>query len=194
VAARNGRSNTYHHAGHFIHVVIAAGLLAHKAGIGHVDRDLLVLAALVHDLDHFGRRSLPYPPHRQERWSARMTGRILMRWGGDPRIVRRLEQLIIATAPTTEISRATNLTSDPLALLLNDADVFASVFYERGLAMKLTGMLKLEQGLSGDVDAMLTRFAARIEREGLYSKAGRTLLRELTLSRQRHRNVVPGKG
>ena len=56
IATRNGRSNNYHHAGHFAHVVMAAAVLAGKAGIGVADRELLVLAALIHDLDHHGRR------------------------------------------------------------------------------------------------------------------------------------------
>ena len=45
IATRNGRSNNYHHAGHFAHVVMAAAVLAGKAGIGEADRELLVREA-----------------------------------------------------------------------------------------------------------------------------------------------------
>jgi len=194
VAARNGRSNHYHHAGHFAHAMMAAAVLGARAGIKAEERDLLILAALVHDLDHHGRRAKTYPLYRQELFSVRLAGRILRRHGGDPRLVRRLEKLIVATALTSDPRREAILASDPLARLLSDADVFASLFYERGVALKLTGMLKLEQGLAGDAATLLDGFAARMEADGLKSGAGRTLLRELTASRQPRRNVVTGKG
>ena len=193
IATRNGRSNNYHHAGHFAHVVMAAAVLAGKAGIGQADRELLVLAALIHDLDHHGRRTKQYPPYRQERLSVRVAGRILLRHDGDPRLVRRLERLIEATALTSDSHRRAILSCDPLARLLADADVFASLFYERGLALTLTGMLKLEQGLAGDVAPFLDGFAARMAVDGLKSETGRQLLAELTASRQSHRNVVAGR-
>ena len=193
IANRNGRSNHYHHAGHFAHVVMAAAVLARKAGIGDADRELLVLAALIHDLDHHGRRGKRYPLYRQERLSVRIAGRILLRHGGDPRLVRRLERLIEATALTSDAHRQAILSGDPLARLLADADVFASLFYERGLALKLTGMLKLEQGLADDVDSLLDGFASRMAADVLKSEAGRHLLAELTASRQSHRNVVTEK-
>ena len=172
---------------------MAAAVLAGKAGIGQADRELLVLAVLIHDLDHHGRRTKQYPPYRQERLSVRVSGRILLRHGGDPRLVRRLERLIEATALTSDSHRRTILSCDPLARLLADADVFASLFYERGLALTLTGMLKLEQGLAGDVAPFLDGFAARMAADGLKSEAGRQLLAELTASRQSHRNVVAGR-
>jgi len=194
LAACNGRSNTYHHAGHFTHVVAAAGLLAAKAGIGRADRDLLVLAALVHDLDHHGRRGSAYPLYGQERWSSRIVARIILRHGGDARLVRRLRRLIDATALTADPRRKDILASDPLARLLCDADVFASLFYERRRALGFTGLLKFEQGLSGDPASILDGFAARMEGDGLASEAGRDLLCELAASRRPQRNVVTGKG
>lgn len=54
-AAQRRRTNHYHHAGHFAHVVIASGLLAYVTGLTACERALLVLAALVHDLDHSRR-------------------------------------------------------------------------------------------------------------------------------------------
>ena len=194
VAARNGRSNHYHHAGHFAHVMMAAAMLAARAGINPKERNLLILAALVHDLDHHGRRAKAYPLYKQERLSARLAGRILLRHSGDPRLVRRLERLIVATALTSDPHREAILASDPLARLLCDADVFASLFYDRGMALKITGMLKLEQGLAGEAAALLDGFATKMEADGLKSDAGRMLLRELTASRQPRRNVVTGKG
>lgn len=173
---------------------MAAAVLAEKAGIGNAERALLVLAALVHDLDHHGRRGTHHPLYRQERLSAQMAGRVLMRHGGDPRLVRRLERLIVATALTSDPHRNAILASDPLARLLSDADVFASLCYERALALKLTVRLKLEQGIAADAEAMLDGFAARMEAEGMASEAGRSLLRNLAASRQPHRNMVTGKG
>lgn len=194
IAARNGRSNHYHHAGHFAHVIIAAAVLAVRAGIGGADRELLVLAALVHDLDHHGRRGARYAFYRQERLSARMACRLLMRRGGDARMARRLERLIVATALTSDPCRQHILSTEPLAGLLSDADVFASLFYDRDTALKLTCKLKLEKGIAGNANALLDRFATRMRADGLKSEAARLLLHELTAARQSHRNVVTGKG
>ena len=194
IAARNGRSNHYHHAGHFAHVVIAAAVLASRAGLNDTDRSLLVLAALIHDLDHHGRRAKRYPLYRQERLSARVASRILMKHRGDPRLVRRLERLIEATALTGDPHRQAILASDPLARLLSDADVFASLFYERNMALKMTSMLKLEQGLAGAADVLLDGFAARMKTDGLQSEAAQSLLDTLVAARESRRNVFLGKG
>lgn len=175
-------------------MIMAAALLAVRSGISAADRDLLVLAALVHDLDHHGRRAAHYPLYRQERLSARMAARILLRCGTAPQLVRRLERLLFATAPASDAFRNSILSNDPLARLLSDADLFASLCYERRMAVKLTGMLKHEQGFASDTGAMLDAFAARMGATGMASDAGRMLLRELVSSRQPHRNVVGSEG
>ena len=117
-----------------------------------------------------------------------------MKHRGDPRLVRRLERLIEATALTGDPHRQAILASDPLARLLSDADVFASLFYERNMALKMTSMLKLEQGLAGAADVLLDAFAARMKTDGLQSEAAQSLLDTLVAARESHRNVFLGKG
>ena len=46
LAARNSGTNSYHHAGHFAHVIMAAGVLAAMAGIMGGTVRFLVLAGL----------------------------------------------------------------------------------------------------------------------------------------------------
>ena len=99
VAAQRCLTNHYHHAGHFAHVVIATGLLAYAIGITALERPLLVLAALDHDLGHSGR----YAPHKlfsQETASARRAMRIVLGSGGHASLLLRLLWLLKANALT----------------------------------------------------------------------------------------------
>ena len=81
IASVNGYSNGYHQSGHYAHVVIAAGLLAAATGLGKRGYRHFVLAALVHDIDHHGRRST-HRLYGQEIWSARLAAHSCPSWGG----------------------------------------------------------------------------------------------------------------
>ncbi|MCH1474594.1 MAG: HD domain-containing protein [Alphaproteobacteria bacterium] len=189
LAARQGPGNRYHHSGHFAHVVMAAAILAGSDGLRAHDRDLLVVAALIHDLNHLGKRSSKRLFH-QERQSATAARRIIIGAGADARLAARLEKLLIATALTDDALRMTILASDPLARLLADADIFASVSYRRDIALGLTRNLKLEQRIPGKADDLLRHFAGRIGKVGLHSGAGRRLLASTVASRQAGLNTV----
>lgn len=188
-AARQGPGNRYHHSGHFAHVVMAAALLAGADALCARDRELLVVAALIHDLNHLGKRSSKRLFH-QERQSATAARRIIIGAGADARLAARLETLLIATALTDDALRMAILASDPLARLLADADIFASVGYRRDIALGLTRHLKLEQRIPGKADDLLRHFAARIGKAGLHSGAGRRLLASVVASRQAALNTV----
>jgi len=198
LAARDPRSNSYHHTGHVMHVVMAAGLLASRAGLKRRERELLVLAALVHDLDHHGRRAARCPRYRQEDWSAGIVARCLMRQRGDRRLCRHLGQLIRATVLNDKKGHAGQpghpdcdfpAEHDVVACLLTDADVFASLAYDRVAATRLTGCLKLEQRLAGGAADLLSCFVDRVMELGLRSEAGRELLHEVMVSRRPGRNA-----
>ena len=189
LAARQGPGNRYHHSGHFAHVVMAAAIFAGSDGLRAHDRDLLVVAALIHDLNHLGKRSSKRLFH-QERQSATAARRIIIGAGADARLAARLEKLLIATALTDDALRMTILAADPLARLLADADIFASVSYRRDIALGLTRNLKLEQRIPGKADDLLRHFAARIGKAGVHSGAGRRLLASTVASRQAGLNTV----
>ena len=175
VAAQRRPTNHYHHAGHFAHVVIAAGLLAYEAGLSARERALLVLAALVHDLDHAGR----YAAHHlfaQETASARRAMRIILGSGGDARLSLRLLWLLKATALTFHGDRKAILAGDRLARLLADADLFSSLFFSRRKAIQLTRGLNLEMSKTGDPAAHYDAFMESMLRMGAHSAAGRSLL------------------
>ena len=188
-AARNSGTNSYHHPGHFAHVIMAAGVLAAMAGIRGQDRALLVLAALVHDLDHQGRcgnRRLYW----QEDWSARITCRVLLGCNGNAGHAVRLGNMIRATALTTDRARAVILRSDRLARLLTDADIFASVLYDREMSVRMTAALKLEQRFSGTPATLNAAFAKTIRRDGLQSVVATRLLDAVQANRVASRNVM----
>ena len=98
------------------------------------ERSLLVLAGLVHDLDHQGRRASSRRCH-QEGYSARRAVRMMAGCGADGRLALRIHTLLLATALTNDVNRLIILQSDRLARILTDADIFASVVYPRQRSM-----------------------------------------------------------
>ena len=175
VAAQRRPTNHYHHAGHFAHVIIAAGLLAYAGALTARERSLLVLAALVHDLDHCGR----YASQKmfvQEQASARRVSRIIIGAGGDARLSLRLVLLLKATALTDHKDRKTILNSDRIARLLADADLFSSLFFSRQRAIRLTRALKLERMSKGSASEQYDAFVTATMRTGPHSDAARRLL------------------
>ena len=188
-AARNSGTNSYHHRGHFAHVIMAAGVLAGKAGIGRRDRALLVLAALVHDLDHQGRRGASRL-YWQEDWSSDVACRALLGRHGDARLAVRLRRLLRATALTNDETRLLIIRSDGLARLLTDADIFASVMYERRISVRMTAALKLEQRLDGTPEMLNVAFARLVGRDGLKSVAASRFLGAVQADRAASRNVM----
>ena len=192
-AARAESGNHYHHPGHYAHVVMAAGVLAEAAGLACEERALLILAALVHDLGHHGRRSSKRL-YAQERWSSALVRQVLGAAGADMRLAGRVERLLLATAINKDALRLTILKADPLARLLADADIFASIFYSRDLALRMTRMLKLEQRLPGAPETLLSHFSALIEAEGLRSATGRRLYARLAMTRRPAQNTVNHEG
>ena len=188
VAAQRRPTNHYHHAGHFAHVVIASGLLAYATGLTARERALLVLAALVHDLDHCGR----YAPRKlfaQETASARRAMRIVLGSGGDARLSLRLLWLLKATALTFHDDRKAILTGDRLARLLADADLFSSLFFSREKAIQLTRRLNLEMLKTGDPVAQYDAFIDSMLLTGAHSAAGRSLLARKFGSGQSRRHL-----
>lgn len=188
-AAQNASGNSYHHAGHFAHVVMAAGLLATLAGLRCEDRRLLVLAGLVHDLAHQGRRASSRHYH-QERLSARRAVRVISGCGGDMRLALRVHRLLLATALTIDANRSNILNSDWLARLLTDADIFGSVLYPRNRSIEMTRALKLEQRLPGPKTEVNRRFAEMIGATGLQSDLAQAMLQTALGSRHSTRNAV----
>ena len=193
IAACNASGNIYHQAGHFAHVVMAAGLLATAAGLNRKERRLLVLAGLVHDLDHQGRRAASRL-HHQERMSANRAARVIVGRGGDARLSRRLHTLLRATALPADGDRAIILKSDRLARLLTDADIFASVVYPRHRSIAMTLALKLEQRFPTSTARLHHQFAELISASGLQSDLARSLLQAVLQSRHPARNAVRMSG
>jgi len=146
IAARNRHRAQYHHSGHIFHVIMACGVLAYADGLSQHDTDLLIIAGLVHDLDHQAsiRSSKLYAPEMR---SADIARAWLTRFGGDVRIAERVTDLLLATSFPNDAIRTEILGSDPLAAYLVDADIFASCFYRRAFALRLSGHIKHEDRL-----------------------------------------------
>ncbi len=168
---------------------MAAGLLATLAGLRCEDRRLLVLAGLVHDLAHQGRRASSRHYH-QERLSARRAVRVISGCGGDMRLALRVHRLVLATALTIDANRSNILKSDWLARLLTDADIFGSVLYPRNRSIEMTRALKLEQLLPGPTTEVNRRFAEMIGATGLQSDLAQAMLQTALGSRHSTRNAV----
>lgn len=168
LARMDRHSAHYHHSGHVAHVVMAAGILAAADNLPQADTDLLILAALVHDLDHQGYhrcRALYDPEWR----SAQLAKAVLSKHGCDARVAQRLESLLLATSFSDDALRDDILATDRLAAYLVDADLFASTFYRRALSMTLTGHVKAEDRLIEQRDDLASGFAEQTRMRGFYT-------------------------
>lgn len=175
--ARLMRLNSYHNQRHVGQVIIAAGLLADEANISQSERDILILAALIHDYNHLGRRR-----HKSDLWQEiascdRAIPR-LVRGGIDSRLVGLLYEMVAATSPVDTAAEKHKPSNDILSLLL-DADLFASLFLPKRDVDRLTAQLKDEERLSISHEALRDGFLMRCRKRGFASLAGQTLHNKL---------------
>lgn len=171
--ARLIRLNHYHNQCHIGQVIIAAGLLADEANISPIERDTLILAALIHDYNHLGRRR-----HKSDLWqeiaSCDQAIPRLIRGGLDSRLVGLLYEMVAATSPTDRANETRLKGNDILSLLL-DADLFASLFLPKRDVDKLTARLKDEERLAIGREALRDGFLTRCRNRGFASLAGQRL-------------------
>lgn len=169
---RRNHANPYHNKAHTAQVICAAGLLADQAGIGRQERDVLLVAALIHDFKHLGRwRSRA--PYWQEQVSVTKAFALLMKAGIDRRLLPKLTDMVLATSPVHD--RVVSPRSDEVGALLLDADLFASLFLPEPLVRRLTATVKFEDRLALSLDDMLTYFLDKCRAHGFASHAGAAL-------------------
>ena len=175
--ARQMRLNRYHNQCHVGQVILAAGLLANEAHISQIERDTLILAALIHDYNHLGRRR-----HKSDLWQeiASCDSAIprLVRGGLDSRLVGLLYEMVAATSPAGLASETRLRGNDILSLLL-DADLFASLFMPKRDVDRLTAQLKDEERLTISREALRDGFLQRCQKRGFASLAGQGLHKAL---------------
>lgn len=181
-AAADRHNAAYHQSGHIAHVIVAAGLLAAADGLSQADRDIVIVAALVHDLDHMGRHR-PRQPFHMELWSAQIAVAHLSRYGSDARVGVRLTDLLAATSFTADPMRDGILAADPLAAYLVDADLFASLFYGVTHARKLSALIKFEDRDPAPISQILKRFVTIASVHGFHTDAAADLHARLGASR-----------
>lgn len=161
LAERNRHLNGYHHPWHTLAVIVLAGMLAEAAGLPRRDREALLLAALIHDLDHRGR-SASMVPMAEERRSALLALRLLNPSNG--REARAMLSRIEATATSAEHQRP----MEAVTAILLDADILASVLLPEATVLRLTRGVLIEQGRHSDVEAALDEFLEFIAERGFF--------------------------
>jgi len=175
IASKNRHSNKYHDPAHTEHVVRAAGLIGRVAGLSQKHQAILVLAALVHDLDHQGKRTRPgYAA--QELFSFHLVKRKLGRYGVHAGRLTELKTLLMATYPSAK--EATQFRTGPTGDMIDclvDADLFQSLFAKPSIVDSLTKRLKHEMLLTTSAEDMRTAFLSARRKVGLQSAAGRWL-------------------
>lgn len=175
MACKNTHSNKYHDPAHTKTVILAAGLIGKAAGLSARHQAILVLASLIHDLDHQGKRTRSgYAA--QELYSFHIAKRKLSRYGVDARLFAELKILLLATYP----SAREGVEFKPGALgdikdCMIDADLFQSLFAKPAIVDKLTQKLKYEMLATTSVQDMRTSFLSARRKIGLQSAAGRWL-------------------
>ena len=166
------RRHPYHNQAHIGQVIIAAGLLADKASLPQIKRDILILAALMHDFLHLGRLR-HHEPFWQEARSFQGAMHKAMRHHIDIRLTSLFHQMIMATSLHSAPEPASLKRNDILSLLL-DADLFASLFLPKKQVDKLTAALKFEDRLTQPHATLRDNFITHCEKNGLASLAAQS--------------------
>ena len=159
----------YHNKAHIGQVIMAAGLLADKASLPQIDRDLLIIAALIHDFHHLGRLRC-HEAFWQETKSFQAAVHQAVRHKMDVRLVSLFHQMIMATSMFYERQNASVKGNDILSLLL-DADLFASLFLPKKAVDRLTASLKFEDRLTLPHTTLRDKFISHCQNRGLASLA-----------------------
>lgn len=171
------RLNAYHNQAHICQVIIAAGLLADEASISQVERDILIVAALIHDFGHLGAKRNK-TPFWQEVFSCDKALPLLIRGGMDSRLVGLFYEMVLATSPQADADTVQvqgKKQGDEIISLLADADLFASLFGAKRDVDMLTAQLKFEERLTMPMAELRDGFLAACKAKGLSSLAGQTL-------------------
>ena len=130
-------------------MLVVVALFSYQANCCRADLQMLVLAALPHDLGHQGRRTST-DPSASEAASAWRACQLYFWCGADGAARNHLTRLVIATSSKPNISRRDQLilshqTSPSLAALLSDADLFPSHNYGQKTQLLLAAKVKFEQ-------------------------------------------------
>lgn len=171
----NRHANKYHDPQHTVSVIRAAGFIGVSSGLPAWHRAVLALAALIHDLEHQGRFCRKgYAA--QETYSFQIAKRILSRYGVHPKIIRQVEELLLATYPaSSEIEEIRSGPTGHMIECLVDADLFQSLFMKHSVVERLTGKLKHEMRFVQPTEELLHQFLAARRRVGLQSAGARWL-------------------
>ncbi len=175
-AGRNPHQNRYHHDWHnmtvMVFAAVLAGLMPRQNRLSQEDQFTLLLAAMVHDLDHRGR-AMTAKPYDEETRSAMIAGRRLFGQTGQGKAWR---QLLTMIKNTSFHVLSVDASKDHLSALLKDADLLGSVVFPHHLAKAMTLGLKQEQKLTAPSDEILSQFMATLSKRGLSSPEGRQVL------------------
>ena len=156
--------NAYHSLSHIKQVIVASGLLAKASDLPQRDTDRLMMAALIHDYRHLGRRR-PNISGWQEAASLRQALPIFQKYGLSGQNYQLLHRLIMATNPKARSDHA----SCQITSLLLDADLFGSLFLPKIAVDTMTKSLRFEEGLCLDHKALLENFLAHCAMKGFAS-------------------------
>ena len=176
-AGRNPHQNRYHHDWHNITVMvfaaILAGLLPRHRRLSADDHFTLLLAAMVHDLDHRGRGMVAKNFAEETRSAMIASRRLFGNKGGQGQAWRRLVTMIKQTSiDVTSVDPATH----PLSALLKDADLLGSVVFPHPLVQTMTLGLKHEQKIKMPSAQILSQFIENLAKRGLSSEEGKHVL------------------
>ena len=176
-AGRNPHQNRYHHDWHnmtvMVFAAILAGLLPRHRRLSADDQFTLVLAAMVHDLDHRGRGMVAKNFAEETRSAMIASRRLFGNKGGQGQAWRRLVSMIKHTSfDITSVDQKTH----PLSALLKDADLLGSVVFPHPLVHAMTLGLKHEQKIKMPSAQILSQFIENLAKRGLSSKEGQHVL------------------
>ena len=175
----NPHSNSYHHPWHTLAVVLQAALISRWAELDKRDHQLLILAAICHDLGHRGRFSTSIHGGEEHR-SARMAMHLLFLRTGAGRICRKLAQMVVQTARNTSGKKPC---PDKITAILRDADIFGSIFYRPQHVARFTKSVLREQSdrkhPRGEHQSAFEEFVGSLFRQGFDHQATKEMAAQI---------------
>lgn len=163
VANINTTYNFYHDCHHFKSVVLISSIFAKILNLKNHDKLFVVLIALIHDLNHKGRRNLKKPFYQEKQTLKVLNGKIFRyflnfkKWNRVQRIV--LNTYFLKTPKTRD---------DLVEKIILDVDILVSIMFGIESGHILSKRLKHEQKSFESSILILRNFLNLVETRGLY--------------------------
>lgn len=158
LCSKNVNSNKYHDQHHFKSVLLIACLFAKISKIKRNERLLIIILALVHDMNHQGKR-IVNKPYYQEKKTIQALEKVIYRKLLNNKIWKRINRILLNTYFPIEPEKNNDLVEK---IILN-ADLAGSLIFGFRNGLKLAEKLKNEISYKNKSLTLYKDFLEKIE-------------------------------